>query len=242
MYAAITIDTEPDFPSKEYAGIKELDNFLDKFNEPFTLFITPDIFQNFPDLVEKWSKRHEIGLHIHPGYLGYEEDDYLNYYSKEKQKEIIKKGIEIVKETYDINKLKSFRTGRWAYSSYLPEFLEEFGFTYDSSLYPTVENNPKLIGNITEVSPTVWRPFPLWLLYKLHFLEFGGIGLTEGPFKRGYGFMLYFTAYRLFYLKYFVFAFHPYDLLDVNLKNNIEKYINFLLSKRRAIKMSEIEI
>lgn len=244
MYTLITVDVEPDFPSGKYEGIKELDKFLDLFNHPLTLFITPDIFQKFPNIIEKWSIRNEIGYHLHPFYLGYKESDYLNYYKEEKQKEMFKKGLEIINKTYDLKKIKSFRTGRFAYSEYLFQILEEFGFTHDSSIKPDAlsDNKIKKIENIIEIPPTIWTLFPLKILYKLGFLNTGGFIFYEGTLKRWYWKALYIASHCLSQIDCFVFAFHPYDLLNLNLKNRIKNFIDFLLIKRRSIRMSEINL
>lgn len=67
---AITVGVEPDFPSGEYEGVVALNTFLTSVDGPFTLFILPEIFRNFPDLTKDWSKKHEIGSHIHAERFG----------------------------------------------------------------------------------------------------------------------------------------------------------------------------
>lgn len=268
---AITIDVEPDPPSGGYKSIAVLEKFLTGINKPLTLLITPDIFEKFPDLIESWSKVHEIGLHIHPMYLGYE-NDHFNRYPKEKQREIIERGLDVASKTFNTKKLKSFRIGRWCFSKYLPSILEDFGFTHDSSIYPSgvSDNRPWKIGDITEISPTIWVPRAIKVLHKLrgvtrddswekgginyesssldifhlpfpfHFIKRGGFVFTEGLLGGIDGRGIYFATKRLRKTKYLVFAFHPFNLLNLDLKEKIERYIKYCTNKRESIKLSEI--
>ena len=176
----------------------------------------------------------------------------LNSYSSKQKKEIIKKGLRIVKQNHDIKSIKSFRAGRWSFSSDLPGILAEMGFTHDSSIYPNAfsKNIPKKMDGVIEISPTIWSfPF-LKIIYLLGIFKilkrigrwdsggfiFSDIMLTKNLDR----ILIYVTKRMRDRLDYLVFTFHSYDLLDVKTFKKIEDYISFCKKEDGFITISGI--
>lgn len=242
----LTIDVEPlekEYPKeKAYSWIHIFDNFISQTTVPFTLFITPDIFKRYSALIKKWSKLHEIGLHVHPLYLSYK-NDYLNTYNPKIIKEIITKGLKIAKKFYK-RKITSFRAARWMFHKDLPRILSELGFTHDSSLFPNAfsTNIPKKINRIIEISPSIWTPFPIKLLYKFGFFSSGGFVPCDGLLKTSYYRMIYPATKVIVQKHHLVFACHSFNFEYLVFTDRFSDYLKYLQNKSKTFaKLSELK-
>jgi len=242
----LTIDVEPleyEYPrEKAYSWIQSFDSFISKTKIPCTLFITPDVFKKYQKTIKKWSVLHEIGLHIHPLYLGYE-NDYLNTYTSPIIREIIVKGMKEAKKYYH-KEITSFRAARWMYHKDLPEILSKLGFTHDSSVFPNAysKNKSQKIGNIIEISPSIWAPFPLKILYTFGLFSSGGFVPCDGLLKTRYHKMIYPTSKVILPKHPLVFACHSFNFEDIIFTQRFNDYLTYLQNKKQTFsKLSEVK-
>lgn len=234
----LTVDVEPlekEYPrEKAYSWIKNFDSFISKTKIPFTLFITPDIFKKYRKLIKKWSVLHEIGLHIHPLYLGYE-NDYLNTYTSPIIREIIVKGMMEAKKYYP-KKITSFRAARWMYHKDLPEILHELKFTHDSSIFPNAfsPNLPKKIAGVIQISPSIWAPFPLGILHTFGLFSSGGFVLCDGLLKTRYHKIIYHATRAILPKHHLVFACHSFNFGETVFTERFKDYFRYLQNKKQT--------
>jgi len=63
----VSVDVEPDVDDqKTFRGVENLDKILEVFNKfelKATLFVTGEVLDNYPGLIERWSIKHEIACH-----------------------------------------------------------------------------------------------------------------------------------------------------------------------------------
>lgn len=129
-------------------GVKNLIKIAEKYSAKVTFAVCPEVVEYFPKHI-----KHEVGLHIHPGweegkYQGYRYyvgDAYLKQhcpqtklstvlwdYSYKEQKELIMAGKDHIMETLGI-KPKSFVAGRWSENNDTHKALVDAGITHDCS-------------------------------------------------------------------------------------------------------------
>lgn len=143
-------------------GVKVLVNIAEKYNAKITFAIMPEIIKYFPKKM-----KHEIGLHIHPGwekflvkgvnyYVG---DKYLNEhsetsskstllrdYSYNEQRELINIGKDLIDDYYGLD-TKVFVAGRWSVNQNTINILEKNGFSHECSAFTSYkdwENLPRI--------------------------------------------------------------------------------------------------
>ena len=143
------------FDKKNNRGVKEgvlnLVKIAEKYGAKITFAVCPEVVDCFPKGI-----KHEIGLHIHPGYKEYARngfnffigDSYLKEhckqsvnssilkdYSFEEQLDMITTGKNYLNKVFGYN-LKSFVAGRWSLNNDTIKALTEAGFTHDCSVPP----------------------------------------------------------------------------------------------------------
>ncbi len=136
----------PKFSMIENA-LPEIQKLLNKEKIKATFFVTGEVVENVPELIEDLlSDDHEIGVHTHPYahpdiFKGSTENwytsgiwDELSRYNFKEKKEMIKKDITLVKKTLKV-KPASFRAGRLKIDFETIKILHYFGIKYDSSMY-----------------------------------------------------------------------------------------------------------
>jgi len=138
----VSVDVEQDVGGqKTFCGVESLDRILkifDEFELKATLFTTGEVLENYPALVERWSRKHEIACH------GYYHVPLFQLSVSEREKQLEDfgrlykkilgekpKGFRAVKHTIDITQLR---------------LLERFGFVYDSSVVPRYVPFRKYLG------------------------------------------------------------------------------------------------
>lgn len=132
-------------------GTKNLIKVADKYGARVTFAVCPEVMKHFPKDV-----KHEIGLHVHPGWVErqrkgfkyYVGDAYLKEHCKqsinsafltdypyEEQVEMIKTGKDYLADVFSIEP-KVFVAGRWSENNDTIKALIEAGFTHDCSASP----------------------------------------------------------------------------------------------------------
>lgn len=109
-------------------GTEIILELLERNNIQATFFISAKFAKQYPELIERISTNHEIGLHC------LEHKDNYSEMNEKEAYERIKKGKEIIEKI--INKrIVGYRAPRFQPPHY--EILNKAGILYDSSLHPT---------------------------------------------------------------------------------------------------------
>jgi len=129
-------------------GVPNLIKVADKYNAKVTFAVMPEVVKYFPKDI-----KHEIGLHIHPGWQEFQKngikfyvgDLYLREHCKqsvdstvlrdypyEEQLEMIKTGKEYLEDKFRIEP-KSFVAGRWSINNDTVRALIKTGITHECS-------------------------------------------------------------------------------------------------------------
>jgi peptidoglycan/xylan/chitin deacetylase (PgdA/CDA1 family) len=126
---ALTFDVENDCGSQSYKGIQiglpKILHILKHYNIMATFFITGEVAELFPTIVQKLSEHYEIGCH------GYHHESLQEINSD--QKILIKTAKKIIEETIN-HEIWGFRAPFLHVSQELFDILAKVGFKYDSSL------------------------------------------------------------------------------------------------------------
>lgn len=132
-------------------GVANLIKLADKYGAKVTFAVCPEVADYFPQ-----NTKHEIGLHIHPGWEEYENkkgfkwiagDEYLKKsckqssastvlwdYPYEDQAEMVRMGRVYIKERLGAE-TKVFVAGRWCLNNDTIKALIKNGFTHDCSAF-----------------------------------------------------------------------------------------------------------
>ncbi|MBS3781854.1 MAG: hypothetical protein KGY68_04530 [Candidatus Thermoplasmatota archaeon] len=256
--AVITVDVELD-RGGGIEGLKKLDELLEKYTG-FTLLITPETLKKAPDIVKSWEDENEIGLHIHPAELGFDED-LFDIYSYEEQRKMFEESLNIFSKFLD-SKITSFRPGRWRFHENIYPIMKEFRMTHSSSKYPRPgsDNEPHGVEDIIEHSPTIWTPEPLSdVVGKEKKQKKGFEDILEIPVSihsvRKFGVvfnaalcnnvdypLIYIASKSLSHLEYQMFTFHSFNLLDKKVEDRIKNFIGYLNRGREITELSKITV
>lgn len=138
----VSVDVEPDIGGqKTFHGVENLDKILEVFDNSevkATLFVTGEVLESYPDLVERWSRKYEIACHGYYHVPLYE----LSVSEREKQLEDFCRLYERILG----KKPKGFRAVKHTIDNAQLELLKRFGFTYDSSVIPRYVPFRKYVG------------------------------------------------------------------------------------------------
>lgn len=130
-FLSIDVEKKENQEIEPFEGVKKLDNILDIFRKhqiKATLFVTGEVLEHYPDLVEKWSEDFEIGCHNYY----HVSLDKVDIPETEKQ---IKDFISLYKNIFNRTP-KGFRAPRNIINNEHFEILERHEFLYDSSVLP----------------------------------------------------------------------------------------------------------
>lgn len=140
-----------DYPIGVEQGVPNLINVADKYGAKLTFTVCPEVVKSFPKGI-----KHEIGLHIHPGwvYLKHENgswivgDRYLKEhcqqsvnstvlwdYPYDEQLNMIRTGKEYLEKELDVEP-RVFVAGRWCEDNNTIKALIEAGITHSCSAVP----------------------------------------------------------------------------------------------------------
>lgn len=183
-------------------GLLSLLELLNTFNLKSTFFTTADFAKKYPTIIRDLSKEHEIACH---GYC-HSESCIENFSrigpAKKEIEKIIKKPV------------NGFRAPRFEIND-IPS-LSNFGFSYDSSVYPTIApgkyiniNQKRKIhkfGDITEIPLSTLPLFP-FLRAPFNWYMFRHFPPTYGKF---------FTIMNFTFSDYLMLIFHPWEFVDLN--------------------------
>ncbi len=133
------------------SGVLNLVKIAEKYGAKVSFAVMPEVASHFPQNI-----KHEIGLHIHPGWQEFKEKDYsffvgdayfkkncrqdsdstaLRDHSYQSQFDMIKTGKSYLKETLNCEP-KFFVAGRWSLNNDTIKALIENGFVHDCSAVP----------------------------------------------------------------------------------------------------------
>lgn len=144
MKVSLTVDVEEDIPPffKSFEGIKKgLPKILDLFDEfriRATFFTTAEVCEEFPDLIRKLAKKHEIACHG----LYHERLDRLE---PSTLREVLSDATNKIKDIIGERPV-GFRAPRLRASEPLMYGLAELGYKYDSSISVWYTWQRKFIG------------------------------------------------------------------------------------------------
>lgn len=128
----ISIDVESDLAKpQKFKGVENINrvfNVFKKYDISATLFVTGNVFEKYSEEIKSWSGNHEIAFH------GYSHKFWNLLTSQERKKEI-DDFIFLFKRTLNV-KLQGFRAPSHVIDNEVISFLEEKGFSYDSSVVP----------------------------------------------------------------------------------------------------------
>jgi peptidoglycan/xylan/chitin deacetylase (PgdA/CDA1 family) len=243
MTLLMTIDVEGDPDSRVYECTEQTRDFLRRLDISATVFVTPDVVQNRPEIVESWCQSdHEVGLHIHPARLNGGRDvcsntraDWLTEYDRAEIDTLVTEALDVFEATLGVRP-SVFRAGRWEYSDCLLSVLGEYGFTHDASLKPQRPTRPYRKHSVIETPLTVyWNrllsavPTP-WNFdaVPLHADAFLARRATIPPF--------YFATWRALASdsQYVIVSCHDYDLESPTLRSRITAYATRLANRTQS--------
>ena len=230
----VSIDVEQDIEDqKTFRGVENLDRILeifDKLEVRATLFTTGEVLEYYPDLIARWSKKHEIACHGYYHVPLYE----LPIPEREKQLEDFCRLYERILG----EKPRGFRAVKHTIDNVQLELLERFDFTYDSSVVPRYVPFRRYVGYQGK-APTE----PYYPSYGNH-REKGDMKILEIPTTPLiFGISLYGTWLRTFGPRFYRFlltmkkpqyislAMHSWDCVKYKGKfsrNSGERFIEYL--------------
>ncbi len=138
------------------SSVPNLIKIADKYGAKITFAVMPEVVKQFPKNI-----KHEIGLHIHPGFEEFKlhgfrytvGDSYLKEHCKQtgystvlkdydynEQLDMIKTGKEYLYENFDVEP-KVFVAGRWSINNDTVKALIETGITHDCSAAAHTKQN-----------------------------------------------------------------------------------------------------
>jgi len=135
---SVDVEEEPCGPEQEsraartFRGVENLDKMLEVFSEfrfRASLFATGEVLEKYPQLVERWAVRHEIGCHG-----GYYHKLLDNLADAERRRQL-EKYCELHGKVLG-GTPKGFRAVMNSIDDAQFGLLEEFDFIYDSSVIP----------------------------------------------------------------------------------------------------------
>ena len=226
----ISIDVEEDLGTKEFQGVKNLNNclrILEDLNIRSTLFVTGEIIEKYHDLVVDWSQRHEIASH---GYYHVP----LNKLSFQERKKQLNDFVSIY-EKYLGDMPEGFRAVQHTIDDTQMKLLEDFGFKYDSSVIPSYVPLKKYIGYKGKAPMKIYNPN--YENYKtkgdMRIFEIPVTGILfglplNGTWIRVFG--VNFFKSNLFLRKpdFINFSFHSWDLISYRGPNSNKSGEEFL--------------
>lgn len=239
MKVVVTVDVEGSSEPNRYESVDVLDSILQVSNLSYTLFITPDVIRNRPEIVRTWADaEHVVGLHIHPARLDGGKSDYLTDYGQAEIENFVAQGCEVFEEVLETSP-KCFRAGRWEYSERLHEVLGESGFDYDSSLRPNRSLEPFSRNGVTEIPHSIYADTLIRVLLKPW--DVLGNAMNTIAFSPDAWFSRSFIARIIFRTvtkrvldsnrPYLMIAYHDYDLTSDPLQSRIQQYQSSLVDR-----------
>lgn len=214
----LTVDLEYDFESENTESLKLIPKMLDYFSEnnvTATFFTLGEIAEQYPNLVRKISRNHEIASH------GYNHS-YLNNKNLDFQLRKSKRAIELLGVD-----CKGFRAPYFMCPKNFFKSLKENGYKYDSSIssfFPGRYSN-LLVSNKPYRCSIIELPVPNFLF------KFPPAGLSY--------YKTFYPISKLFKIPY-MFYLHPCEFLSSQPKNNINSLINALYSRNQGYKAWKI--
>ena len=240
----VSVDVEEDLRNdneKVFKGVEKLDkilNIFDDHNIQSTLFVKGEVLKNYPDLVLRWSKKHEIAYHGSCHIIDRSKSHIKRYkLQKTERDNQLKNFCRLYEDLFD-SKPKGFRAEEFAIDLLQLRLLEKYDFEYDSSV---ISNYPLFIKNVGYKGKAPNMPYyPSYSNYR----EKGEMKILEIPFTTlAFGFPLSGTWIRVFGPKFYKFLLtlkkppfiglmiHSWDCIEYEYKysrNSGEKFLEYL--------------
>ena len=236
-------------------GVKNLISLADKYNAKITFAVCPEVVDYFPKNI-----KHEIGLHIHPGYARYNYKNFswiagdlylkenckqsinssvLKDFSYEEQLDMVTKG-----RNYIIQKLgmdpKVFVAGRWSLNNNTIKVLIENKIAYDCSAVAHVRSDHYDWSKLPRISMPYHPDASDYqekgnlgmLIVPVSQALLNGIVSPESTIKYG---LSWIKACFLEYYKQksplFHICLHSPSMTDAHLLSAMEKFLSFISKK-----------
>jgi len=223
----ITVDVEGVVEEDDFRSVDRLASLLETFEIPVTLFVTPAVTINRPEVIARWiGGDHAVGLHIHPARLG-GDSDWLATYSKSSIRTFICRGQDVFSDSVGIEPTL-FRAGRWSFSQTLLAALDEQGIECDASQRSAKKRSAYTLGNVTEYPMTVFGSSIVRYILRPYGID--GVPLHPDAFLKSHSLALpLYTATAREILSdrpYVMVSFHDYDLVDGVLHRRLTRYLS----------------
>lgn len=172
MELAFSVDLEPN-KDGSLTGVPGAMDWFDDVVPRGTVFATYRIATELPEVVERLSVDHEIGVHVHPREFGHDQDE-LAELDVERQRTIIDQTRTALCEAIDSKSedVTAFRAGRHSCSLDTLDILADLGFSTDASMHVRYDDHLpecltdrsapfRLSNGLYEVPTTYIVPFVL---------------------------------------------------------------------------------
>ena len=220
-------------------GIKNAIEIADKYGARISFALMPEVVNEVPDLE---GHGHSIGLHIHPEdnkLKGIAERKALRDHSYERQKEMIARGKELIREKFPAPKV--FVAGNWSENNDTIKALNELGFTHDCTPCPRFVSNSCDWSGLRRIS-LPYHPseddhqregdMPITMIPVAKEIT-GGVVSPENPI--GVGFLkAAFVEYYSQDLPVFHIAFHSPSMTSSYFKRIFDELLGFI-SKHKEV-------
>ena len=179
IYLAVTIDTECDKGKKWkvkqpltfkniYNGVvHSLQPIFDKHHVKATYLLSPEIMRDEKsvDVFKSFGNSVELGTHLHAELIEPQANfectntsHFQNDFSPEVEKAKLENLTTLFKDTFGYQPL-SFRAGRFGISADTLSFLQELGYTVDSSVTPDMKWTNQVSGNVANFFGAPYQPY-----------------------------------------------------------------------------------
>lgn len=229
----LSIDVEKKEENNSFKGIEKMNKLLDifrKYSVNATLFVTGEVLEKYPNLIEEWAKDFEIGCH------NYYHDtlDKLNLEARERQ---LSNFGGLYQGLLKISP-KGFRAPRNIIDNEQFPILEKYGFLYDASVFPRYPWWKKRYAGYKGGKPV----FPYLLDNNL--LE---IPESPAPFNiplvgtwiRKSNILIYKLLFLLKRPKFISFNMHSWESVEKKYLKQLDEMLRFLKKKGYEFKSGE---
>lgn len=216
--------------SDHYECVEALDDWLEDLTGSVTLFVTPDVVEYRPSIVEGWiDTGHTVGLHIHPGRLQSGESDWLDQYTRAEIEGFVEHGVSVFENELDFSPT-TFRAGRWAFSNEILGALGSLEFDIDASHRPPTYTESYRRHGVVEYPMSVYENYLVqWALrpYSISALPMHADGLLSSRLRAA---VFYVIAMRLLASnrEYLMLSLHDYDISDRDRARRIRRFHNLI--------------
>jgi len=230
----ISVDIEHDHGSeheKTFRGAERMDeilNMLERFGISSTLFVTGEVLEKYPALVQSWAQNHEIGCHSYS-------HTFFDLVHVSHIREELERFVDLYKKTLNAAPM-GFRAPSHIVDNAAIRTISDVGFYYDSSVVPHYPPFKKYRGYAGSAPKVPY--YPNEIAYKkpgdMNILELPVSGHLlgmplAGAWIRGMPVLLYKILFALHKPQYVSLSFHSWDMLhDDKFSEKLSKILGLL--------------